>query len=798
MSVKYGSNRFFPRGDSGGGVIPPGAGLWTLYGGTVVGLTDLTEKVAIGTNAMLADEELRVAGGIAATPTGAGNDAFVQVGSGNSAVVSGANSFRLIYNAGTGQAEISTNGGVYVPLVAGGASPWVAAAGVITEVVPANLVVVGSAAALNADQFQVLGSATFRAAVDSTSAFEFQNAATATIFQVDTSNRAAIVPSGSSLFVGKTSATYSESLGVLSSFAGSGSFKVTEYVKNTTTSNDAAGTTALAVETAQTAGTSAYHEGLNVISRSESTGAITDLIGATINVTTSVAGAAGAITRANGLFIAIGHFGAGTASIVNANAIYISPPTTAAGRTITNNLGINVQNQGATGITTAIGIDVASQSGAATTNLGIRSQSAVVIGTTTVSGLESLRVAAGGAYIDGTQFTATVTGACSINSSGAPINIGNNAVAQAINIGTGAAARTITMGNQTGATSLVLDAGTGNIDIGTSAQGRTVRLATGGAAQLVTLGSTFATSSMTIDTGGALSIATSATNRTISFATAAANQTINFGSLSGTSSLNFSYGSAGWNTTQANVTTGLTPVGFVYTAGTHTTLPSVETTDVNWNLGRTVTFGAGGGTIATQRAFRVQTPTYAAAAPLTITDAATVAIASAPVAGANVSLTRSMAIWVQSGAARFDSGVSVKIVPGGTALQGLGADFRKQNDPANATYNAGTTTVIVGGSYTPATGYLSIVPAWWTLPVATVDPISGGAVLTGIRFTWSDGTTTTRTNASTVAALTETRDAIDFNKDGYTITSIQFIVQNTTANNVTFNFAAWTVDGQQY
>ena len=90
MSIKFGSNRFIPRPASGGD------SLWQLYGANVVGLVDLANKVAIGANAMLLDEELRVAGGIAATPTGAGNDAFVQVGVGSALALSGANSFRLI------------------------------------------------------------------------------------------------------------------------------------------------------------------------------------------------------------------------------------------------------------------------------------------------------------------------------------------------------------------------------------------------------------------------------------------------------------------------------------------------------------------------------------------------------------------------------------------------------------------------------------------------------------------------------------------------------------------------------
>ena len=220
MSIKYGSNRFMPRPVGGGD------SLWQLYGANVVGLVNLANKVAIGASSMLSDEELRVAGGIAATPTVAGNDAFVQVGSGDALALSGANSFRLIYNAGTAQAEISTNGGAYVAIGGGGASPWTSAAGVITEVVPADLVVIGSAAALTADQFQVLGNSMLRAAVDSTATFAVQDSATNTKFQVDTVNNAAISTGSFQMSSGLTAEVYLESGPSTAAVAGAGAGRI--------------------------------------------------------------------------------------------------------------------------------------------------------------------------------------------------------------------------------------------------------------------------------------------------------------------------------------------------------------------------------------------------------------------------------------------------------------------------------------------------------------------------------------------------------------------------------------------
>lgn len=71
----------------------------------------------------------------------------------------------------------------------------------------------------------------------------------------------------------------------------------------------------------------------------------------------------------------------------------------------------------------------------------------------------------------------------------------------ALNIGTSAFAKTITIGNGTGATSLVLNAGTGNIDIGTGAFARSVNIATGAAAQAVIVGSTTGASSLLMQGG---------------------------------------------------------------------------------------------------------------------------------------------------------------------------------------------------------------------------------------------------------------------------------------------------------
>lgn len=104
-------------------------------------------------------------------------------------------------------------------------------------------------------------------------------------------------------------------------------------------------------------------------------------------------------------------------------------------------------------VTGTYGIDA----GGATT---IDSDAGLVLGGSTIT-----------AAADGGAFDLDATGALSLNSSAAAINIGNDAVAQAINIGTGAAARTITYGNATGATAINFDAGTGGVDFDLVATG---------------------------------------------------------------------------------------------------------------------------------------------------------------------------------------------------------------------------------------------------------------------------------------------------------------------------------------
>lgn len=104
------------------------------------------------------------------------------------------------------------------------------------------------------------------------------------------------------------------------------------------------------------------------------------------------------------------------------------------------------------------------------------------------------------------------------------------------------------------------------------------------------------------------------------------------------------------------VSTSGSPTAFTLTGGAHTTLTaSTEATDVNFNLARTVQFAAGN--ITTQRAFRIQAPTYSFASASTITTASTLSISGAPVAGTNATITNRWALNVESGDSYFGGAV---------------------------------------------------------------------------------------------------------------------------------------------
>lgn len=113
----------------------------------------------------------------------------------------------------------------------------------------------------------------------------------------------------------------------------------------------------------------------------------------------------------------------------------------------------------------------------------------------------------------------------------------------------------------------------------------------------------------------------------------------------------------------AGVTTAqsTTAVGWAFTPGSKVGSPSATGGTSNWaahTFTDSATAGSGTATLWTGHSF--QRPTLAASnASVTTTNAATMYIANAPLAGSNQTLTNAWALWVDDGAVRFDGAMTV-------------------------------------------------------------------------------------------------------------------------------------------
>ncbi len=169
--------------------------------------------------------------------------------------------------------------------------------------------------------------------------------------------------------------------------------------------------------------------------------------------------------------------------------------------------------------------------------------------------------------------------------------------------------------------------------------------------------------------------------------------------------------------TQALTASGA-PVALTLTGSPNTGITAAtEAIDINFNLGRSVTWAAGAGPLAAQRAISITAPTYVgnAGTPLTITAAATLFINDAPTQGANMTLTNRYAILVLAGDVSFGGNV---ITGGGLTFDGAaptitatganqGIALTPNGTGGIAIRNSGNTATIFGvqsvasGNYAP-------------------------------------------------------------------------------------------------
>lgn len=124
----------------------------------------------------------------------------------------------------------------------------------------------------------------------------------------------------------------------------------------------------------------------------------------------------------------------------------------------------------------------------------------------------------------------------------------------------------------------------------------------------------------------------------------------------------------------------------------------------------------------------------------------------------------------------------------GWDLLGVGGSkvMHKETDPASVSYLVGINTV---SSFPLPAGAKALDPKSWTLPPTI------GNVQPGVRFTFSDTTTVVRSN-TTGAPITETRDSVEFSKDGLAITQIDFVATNVGGSAQSQDLGVFRLDGQ--
>lgn len=109
----------------------------------------------------------------------------------------------------------------------------------------------------------------------------------------------------------------------------------------------------------------------------------------------------------------------------------------------------------------------------------------------------------------------------------------------------------------------------------------------------------------------------------------------------------YTFGITGASFTMPAASSGA-PIAFNVQPGAHTGLSAgANVVDIDFALNRTVQRSTGA--VALAEAIRVRPPTYSFVGASVVTNAATVSISGAPVAGANATITNSYALWLKAG-----------------------------------------------------------------------------------------------------------------------------------------------------
>ena len=192
-----------------------------------------------------------------------------------------------------------------------------------------------------------------------------------------------------------------------------------------------------------------------------------------------------------------------------------------------------------------------------------------------------------------------------------------------------------------------------------------------------------------------------------------------------------------------------------------------ERITVSMNMNATLTYPAGGGTIAQQRSMLVQAKTYAALTnAVTITKAGTLVVDKAPVASTNVTITNAYALWVQAGLTQLDGGLTVV---GNSSLGTITTGV--WNGTTIAVANGGTASTSLGTSLTNAGAVLNTIqgirttdtPQWARIGLGQAADAGAVMAATGQYFSALYGCSTTLNwNNGNVQAITLANGAQTF------------------------------------
>lgn len=209
--------------------------------------------------------------------------------------------------------------------------------------------------------------------------------------------------------------------------------------------------------------------------------------------------------------------------------------------------------------------------------------------------------------------------------------------------------------------------------------------------------------------------------------------------------------------TQVANTSGAANFWTVTSAANTGRTASTEVVNLLFNLSAEQTWAAG--SITTQREVLFRYPSYSFASASTITNAATVAIEGAPLAGTNATITNPYALWVQAGTSRFDGKTALGGVVAPTALLHLAAGTASANT-APLKFTTGTSLT------SPEAGAMEFTTDDLYFTIST-GPARKGVVL-------NDGTNLTSGRvpfATTNGRLTDDAD-FTFATDTLTVTKI--------------------------